>query len=100
MDIILRISAVKIMANKKSERTGKKKRAVSEQLADKSIRFQLERIKQFSAEVKTEFGKISWPERKQTLGSTVVVVLLVMLISVYLGAVDLFLGKMISLILN
>ncbi len=91
----------KVIAHKKSESTGKKKRAVSEQQpADNNIGFQLERIKHFSAEVKTEFGKISWPERKQTLGSTVVVVILVMLISVYLGAVDLFLGKMISLILN
>ncbi|MEA2083192.1 MAG: preprotein translocase subunit SecE [Thermodesulfobacteriota bacterium] len=88
------------MANKKPERTGKKKRAVPDQPAGNSIGSQLERVKQFSAEVKTEFGKISWPARKQTLGSTVVVVILVMLISIYLGAVDLFLGKMISLILN
>ena len=88
------------MATKKSDRRGKKKQDASEQPAAKNIGSQIDKVKLFSSEVKTEFGKISWPDRKQTLGSTVVVVILVMLISVYLGAVDLFLGKMISLILN
>ncbi|MEW6500713.1 MAG: preprotein translocase subunit SecE, partial [Thermodesulfobacteriota bacterium] len=41
-----------------------------------------------------------WPAKKQTMLSTVVVVVLVMLMSLYLGAVDLVLGKIIGLILR
>jgi preprotein translocase subunit SecE len=63
-------------------------------------KFSVERIKEFSGEVQREFNKIAWPDKKHTLGSTGVVVVLVMIISCYLGAVDLLLGKLIGFILN
>jgi preprotein translocase subunit SecE len=50
--------------------------------------------------VKSEFKKIVWPDRKVTIGSTGVVLVLVFLVSVYLGAVDLFIGKLVSYILK
>lgn len=53
-------------------------------------------IKTFVGEVKTEFLKIVWPDKKMTLGLTGVVVVLTAVISVYLGSVDLLLGKVIS----
>ncbi|PIE70317.1 MAG: preprotein translocase subunit SecE [Deltaproteobacteria bacterium] len=43
---------------------------------------------EFLREVKIELGKVVWPTRKQTVGSTVVVIILVMLLSAFLGAVD------------
>jgi len=61
---------------------------------------QLSRIKEFAAEVQGEFGKIVWPARKQTVASTAVVLVLVMIVSIYLGAVDLFLGKIVDFILR
>jgi preprotein translocase subunit SecE len=63
-------------------------------------KYSLARVKEFSGEVKNEFNKIAWPDKKHTLGSTGVVVVLVMIISIYLGAVDLILGKLIGLILK
>ena len=57
-------------------------------------------IKKFVSEVKVEFDKVAWPDKKHTAGSTVVVVVLVMIISFYLGGVDLLLGKLISLVLR
>ena len=63
-------------------------------------KYSIANIKQFSSEVKTEFDKIAWPDKKHTMGSTAVVVILVMLISFYLGAVDLVLGKIIGTVLN
>lgn len=63
-------------------------------------KYSVQNIKQFSAEVKTEFDKIAWPDKKHTMGSTAVVVVLVMLISFYLGAVDLVLGKIIGTVLK
>jgi preprotein translocase subunit SecE len=58
------------------------------------------RVKEFVNEVKNEFGKIVWPAKKQTVGTTAVVVILVLIISFYLGAVDLFLGKIIGYVLR
>jgi preprotein translocase subunit SecE len=63
-------------------------------------KYSLARVKEFSGEVKNEFNKIAWPDKKHTIGSTGVVVVLVMIISFYLGAVDLILGKIIGAILK
>jgi len=57
-------------------------------------------IKIFFSEVRTEFGKISWPGRKQTFSSTVVVIVMSTLIAFYLGAVDLVVGKLVGYILH
>jgi preprotein translocase subunit SecE len=53
-------------------------------------------IKQFIDEVKVEFLKIVWPDKKMTLGLTGVVVVLTIVISIYLGSVDLLLGKVVA----
>jgi preprotein translocase subunit SecE len=54
---------------------------------------------QFLREVKIELKKVTWPTRKQTMGSTLVVVILVMIISVFLGLVDLGLSSLIRMVL-
>ena len=86
------------MAAKKGERSSKNKQVASEQPAAKS--YSLARAKEFAAEVKSEFKKIVWPDKKVTMSSTGVVLVLVFLVSVYLGAVDLFIGKLVSFILK
>ena len=75
----------------------KKKNEKESQTVNK---YSIANIKQFSSEVKVEFDKIAWPDKKHTMGSTAVVVVSVMLISFYLGAVDLVLGKIIGTVLN
>ena len=55
---------------------------------------------QFLREVKVELKKVTWPSRKQTIGSTVVVIVLVMIISIFLGAVDLGLSSLIRIVLQ
>jgi preprotein translocase subunit SecE len=57
-------------------------------------------IREFTQEVRGEFNKIAWPERKVTLGLTGFVVVLVALISAYLGLVDAAVGKLFSLVLK
>ncbi|NQT11001.1 MAG: preprotein translocase subunit SecE [Desulfobacteraceae bacterium] len=49
---------------------------------------------QFLREVKVELKKVVWPTRKQTLGSTLVVIILVMIIALFLGAVDIGLSSL------
>lgn len=53
-------------------------------------------IKKFLEEVKVEFLKIVWPDKKMTMGLTGIVLVLTFVISIYLGSVDLLLGKLIS----
>jgi preprotein translocase subunit SecE len=55
---------------------------------------------QFLREVKVELKKVTWPSRKQTIGSTVVVLLLVLLISLFLGIVDMGLSQLIRVVLG
>jgi preprotein translocase subunit SecE len=55
---------------------------------------------QYLREVKIELKKVTWPSRKQTFGSTLVVLVLVMLISVFLGVVDMGLSGLVRAIFN
>jgi preprotein translocase subunit SecE len=53
------------------------------------------RAVQFLREVKIELKKVTWPSRKQTMGSTLVVIVLVIIISLFLGIVDMGLSSVI-----
>ena len=57
-------------------------------------------IRIFLQEVHAEFRKIVWPEKKVTMGLTGFVIVLVVIISLYLGSVDLLLGKLVSTVLK
>lgn len=48
----------------------------------------MKEIQQFLKEVKLEFSKILWPSTNELIGSLIVVLLLVIAFSIYLGAVD------------
>jgi preprotein translocase subunit SecE len=55
---------------------------------------------QFLREVKIELKKVTWPSRKQTIGSTVVVIALIIIISLFLGSVDIGLSSLIRAVLQ
>lgn len=54
---------------------------------------------QFLREVKIELKKVTWPSQKQTMGSTIVVLVLWMIISVFLGMVDFSLSSLMRVVL-
>jgi preprotein translocase subunit SecE len=54
---------------------------------------------QFFREVRVELGKVTWPSRKQTIGSTAVVIIFVFMIAIFLGVVDFGLSNIVRLIL-
>lgn len=58
----------------------------------------LEKSLQFLREVKVELKKVTWPTRKQTMGSTLVVIILVMIISLFLGVVDVGLSTLVRVV--
>ena len=55
---------------------------------------------QFFREVKVELKKVTWPSRKETLTSTSVVLVLVLLASFFLGVVDMGLSRLIRSIIG
>lgn len=55
---------------------------------------------QFLREVKVELKKVTWPTRKQTVGSTIVVIVLVLIFSAFLGGIDIGLSSLVQLVLQ
>jgi preprotein translocase subunit SecE len=60
----------------------------------------MQKITSFLESVKIELGKVTWPTRKETIATTGVVVMIVFLISLYLGACDVILSKLMRMILG
>ncbi len=60
----------------------------------------MQKVTLFFESVKLELGKVTWPSRKETIATTGVVVTIVLLISLYLGACDIVLAKLMRLILG
>jgi preprotein translocase subunit SecE len=58
------------------------------------------KTRNFFEEVKLELEKVTWPTRKETISTTWVVVFIVVLISLYLGACDVVLGKLLRFLLG
>ena len=52
--------------------------------------------RQFAAEVRTEFKKITWPSQKEAIGGTIGVVVIVIIITLALSLVDAVLGWVIQ----
>jgi len=55
---------------------------------------------EFLANVKSELKKVTWPTRKETYGSTIVVIVLVLAVAVFLWAVDSALSTVIRMLLR
>lgn len=58
------------------------------------------KIKEFFKEVKVEMKKVSYPTREELIGSTWVVIITVVVISLFLGIVDIGLVKIIGSLLR
>jgi preprotein translocase subunit SecE len=59
-----------------------------------------QKVSAFYQEFKTEMKKVTWPGRKETASSTVVVIFTVMIIVLFLGLVDYALGRIVYSVLN
>jgi preprotein translocase subunit SecE len=54
----------------------------------------------FLREVRVEMKKVTWPSRKEVIGSTMVVIVASFLVAFFLGFMDLVLQKLLGLILR
>jgi len=52
----------------------------------------------FLKEVKTELGKVSWSNRQELIGSTLVVIVITFITALFIGIIDLFLSKGLSIV--
>ncbi len=55
---------------------------------------------EFLREVKIELKKVTWPTRKQTTGTTIVVIIFVFVVAAFLGLFDLGLSKLVQVVLT
>jgi preprotein translocase subunit SecE len=60
----------------------------------------LAKANKFFQEVKVELGKVTWPMRKETVATSWIVIVIILLISFYLGACDILLTKLMRLVLD
>ncbi|MBT8762869.1 preprotein translocase subunit SecE [Desulfohalobiaceae bacterium Ax17] len=76
----------------------KKKKEVVE---NKSLlQEKIQNLRDFFEESKGELKKVTWPTKKETLTTSAAVLLLVLVVSLYLGLVDLALAKIIEALLS
>ncbi|HOF02377.1 MAG TPA: preprotein translocase subunit SecE [Atribacterota bacterium] len=54
----------------------------------------------FIKEARAELKKVTWPNRKELISSTVVVMITVVLVAIYLGVIDLFFSRIVTMILQ
>jgi len=64
------------------------------------IKLMISKIKRFLREAKVELKKVTWPTPKEALASTSVVIVVVIIVSLFLGVVDMGLTKIIRLVLG
>jgi len=60
----------------------------------------LRRAQEFVREVLAEFRKVTWPSRQELINSTVVVITVTVVVSLFLGAVDVVLARIVERILR
>ncbi len=58
------------------------------------------RVAEFLGNVKIEIKKVSFPSRAETIGSTMVVLVLVSIVGIYLAGVDQVLLRLMKLIIQ
>ncbi len=60
----------------------------------------IDKARQFLREVKVELRKVTWPSRKEAMGTTAVVLVLVGILALYLGLVDAGLTKALTTVMR
>jgi preprotein translocase subunit SecE len=59
----------------------------------------IDNVKEFLSDVRTELKKVSFPTKAETIGSTTVVIVFCVLMSIYLSVIDSFLSWLVGKIL-
>ena len=90
----------KVLAVADENRSMKKRKAEPKTSILERTSGVVDTVRQFLREVRVELSKVTWPTRKETLASTSVVLIIVVIIAAFLGIVDLGLSKLMRLLLS
>ena len=69
-------------------------------LSEKSFCIMFEKIKKFVKEVRLELAKVTWTTRQELIYSTIVVIVVSIILSIFIGVVDLGLSNLASMLLG
>ena len=58
------------------------------------------RLREFISDVKSEIKKVTFPTRAETLGSTSVVLILVVILSIFLSLIDHALVRLVKIVID
>lgn len=58
----------------------------------------LEKPVNFIREVRTELGKVAWSTKQELMSSTMVVIVITAIMSVFIGLVDIILSKFLTIV--
>ncbi|MCD6463175.1 MAG: preprotein translocase subunit SecE [Thermotogae bacterium] len=58
------------------------------------------KLKKFFAEVKSEFKKVTWPNKRELVGSTMVVLFILLIMGIYLGFLDMVFSNLTKWLLT
>lgn len=64
----------------------------------KKMKNLINKVIQFLKDVRFELGKVTWPSRRELLGSTVIVMIMSVIVSIFIGVVDLGFSNLVSFI--
>ena len=56
----------------------------------------IQKVRNFFSEVRTEMQKVTWPTREELVGSTGVVLMLMFILSTFIGVTDFILSMLIT----
>jgi preprotein translocase subunit SecE len=54
----------------------------------------------FFKDIKLEMAKVSWPSKDELMGSTIVVLVSLTILSLFIGVCDVFLSKIVNIIMT
>jgi preprotein translocase subunit SecE len=78
----------------------KKKKELTLETQPSGMADKLGQVREFFEQAKVELKKVTWPTRKETLTTSTAVLVLVVVMSLFLGLVDLGLARIIEAILH
>ena len=59
-----------------------------------------QKIAGFFNEIKLEMGKVSWPNKDELIGSTVIVIVSLAILSLFIGICDVVLSKVVNIVMT
>jgi preprotein translocase subunit SecE len=58
------------------------------------------KIGNFVKEIKLEMIKVSWPTKDEMIGSTIIVLVSLAILSLFIGLCDIFLSRLVNIIMS